>query len=101
MLVVNQDKHYLVELKFLTLGVKGDKKLFGIFKRTQPPWYMDYLVKGGTNLFVLFQVENRYGLLHVDKGFIRDFPTVKYSDLKKYAYTEYPTLKGLIDDNFS
>lgn len=100
-LLIHSDRHSLVELKVLELGQRGNKKLGGLFKPTQPPWYAAYLSKGGTRLFVVLQVGKRYGILHVDMDFVRALDTLFYSDLPNYRYTEYETLKGLIDDCFS
>jgi hypothetical protein len=100
-LLIHGSLHSLVELKLLELGKKGDKKLKGLFKPTQPPWYANYLSKGGSRLFVVFQVGKRYGILHVGMAFVRELDDLYYSDLKRFHYTEHDTLKGLIDDYFS
>ena len=99
-LLIHGDRHSFVELKLLKVGPSRDKKLKGLFKKTQPPWYMNYLSKGGKRLFVLFKLNKGYGLLHVNMGFVRDIDTLKYSDLLRYPYpyiyAEYPSLKKLI-----
>lgn len=100
-LLIHGDRHSLVELKVIELGKRGDKKLKGLFKPTQPPWYANYLVKGGTRLFVVFQIGKRYGILHVGMLFVRELDDLMYSDLKRFHYTEHNILKELIDVHFS
>lgn len=100
-LLIHGPLHSLVELKVIKLGKKGDKKLKGLFKTTQPPWYANYLSKGGTRLFVVFQIGKRYGILHVDMAFVRELDDLMYSDLHRFHYTEHDTLKELIDAHFS
>jgi hypothetical protein len=100
-LVIQGERHSLVELKILEIGPSGDKKLGGLFKKTQPPWYWQYLSDGGERLFVLFRLAERHGLLHVDIPFLRALDTIKYTDLGMHRYTEYDNLKDLIHANFS
>ena len=107
-LVVQGDTTNFVEVKILDIGPSGDRAIRTVFKKSQPPWYAEYLHKGGDQLFVLFKLPKGYGLLHVNKAFIDDLPTLKYSQLKegslsgKYRYSQiYKTLKELIDDQFS
>lgn len=100
-LLIHGERHSLVELKVLELGKRGDRKLKGLFKPTQRPWYAGYLAKGGTRLFVVFRLEKSYGCLYVDRDFLSVFDTVKYSDLSSHIYFEYSTLKELIHAEFS
>ena len=100
-LLINRDQHSFVELKKLEVGPSGDKKLKGLFKKTQPPWYMNYLVRGGTRLFILFKLNSGYSILHVNMDFVRNLDTVKYSDLPGYYYAEYASLKNLIKEYFT
>ena len=100
-LLIHGERHSLVELKLLEIGPSGDRKLKGLFKQSQPPWYMNYLAKGGYRLFVVFKTipwgkPNCYGLLHVSREFVRDIDTVKYSDLERYYYKESPRLTDLL-----
>lgn len=99
-LLIHRDRHSLVELKVLELGKRGNKKLKGLFKPTQLPWYANYLSKGGTRLFVVFKIGSRYGILHVDWGIVRGLEELHYSDLEEFNYKEFETLKGLIDSCF-
>jgi hypothetical protein len=90
------------ELKLLPLGPSGDRKLRPLFKKTQPPWYAEYLAKNGERLYVLFRLEKAYGLLHVTKEFVRAIEVVRYRELEgRYKYTEYDNLKELLNDRFS
>lgn len=99
-LLIHADQHSLVELKILPIGPSGDRKLKSLFKKTQPPWYLNYLHKGGTQLYILFKLEKKYGLLHVDPLFVRVIDEVRYSNLPEYDYMEYDNLKELISDHF-
>lgn len=101
-LLVHGDRHSLVELKLLEVGPSGDKKLLGLFKQSQPPWYINYLAKGGTRLFIVFKLKRGYGVLHVNKEFIRDLDKLRYSDLwdQKYNYQGYLILSQLIKEYF-
>ena len=103
-LAIKRNKHFFIELKVMKLGVTGNKKLKSLFKPSQNPWYFQYLKKGGDSLYVMFQLENTYGLLKVNETFCRNINTVKYLDLidgPDYDYTEYSKLKELVDVNFS
>ena len=100
-LLIDGAEHYLVELKLLEIGPSEDKKLKGLFKPTQPPWYAEYLAKGGTRLYVVFKLEKSYGALKVDKRFVENIDSVRYSDLSQYHYTEYKVLKELIENEFT
>jgi len=100
-LIIHENKYSMVELKVLHLGKNGDKKLKSLFKPTQPPWYMNYLSKGGERLFIVFKADTVYGLIHVNKDFVREIDTIHYSDLWRFNYKEFKTLKGLIDEHFS
>ena len=101
-LLIHEDRHSFVELKVLEVGPSSDKKLKGLFKKTQPPWYMNYLAKGGTRLFILFKLNRGYyGILHVNKEFVRDLDSLHYSDLPGYYYAEYASLKNLIKEYFT
>jgi hypothetical protein len=93
-LLIHGDRHSLVELKILPIGPSGDKKLKGLFKPTQPPWYIDYLHSGGKRLYVVFKLESTYGILHVDKSFVLNIDKVKYSDLKDYFLHRVPDTQG-------
>jgi hypothetical protein len=101
-LLIHGDRHSLVELKVLEIGPSGNRKIKGLFKPTQPPWYLDYLYKGGTRLFVVTKVtqdgNSRYGLLPVTKSFCLSLGALKYSHLKDYGYKEYKTLKELVSE---
>jgi hypothetical protein len=99
-LLIHGSRHSLVELKILKIGPSGNRKLSGLFKKSQLPFYMKYVHRGGERLFILFRLDNRHGLLHVDMNFLRDFETVTYTDLGKYCYKEYDNLKDLIKENF-
>lgn len=102
MLAIKGKIHFLIELKMLHIGVTGNKKLKSLFKQSQIPWYFQYLKEGGESLYVMFKLEDKYGLLHVDEEFCRNINTIKYLDLKmKYRYSEYKTLKELIHVHFS
>ena len=101
-LLIRGTDHSFVELKLLPIGPSGDRKLRSVFKKTQPPWYAEYLAKGGCRLFILFRLEKGYGLLRVTKEFVRAIEVVRYSELKeRYEYAEYTNLKDLIRDRFS
>lgn len=103
-LLIHGDRHSLVELKILDIGPSGNKKLSGLFKKTQPPWYWGYLSKGGTRLYVVFRIgghHDAYGLLHVNHDFLRRLSDLKYLDLGRPHYREYSNLKELISDNFA
>jgi len=99
-LLIHGSLHSLVELKVLELGKQGDKKLSGLFKPTQPPWYMDYLSKGGQRLYVVLKLESGYGVIMVTMDFVRQLDLLYYSDLPKFLYTEHKTLKELVDVYF-
>ena len=103
-LVISGEKHFLVELKMLHIGVTGNRKLKSLFKPSQIPWYFKYLKKGGSNICVAFKLDKKYGLLKVCEDFCRNYDTIKYLDIKnnwEYNYSEYDTLKELINVNFS
>lgn len=100
-LAIQGERHALIELKLLEVGPSGNKKVATVFKPTQRPWYAEYLHKGGRRLFVVFKLNEGYGVLHVDTDFIRDFDTVTYKDLWKYRYAEYKVLGELINEYFS
>ena len=103
-LAIRNREHFFIELKMLLLGVTGNKKLKGLFKPSQVPWYFQYLKKGGESLYVMFKLHKTYGLLKVNEDFCRDIGILNYLDMKdgyKYQYKEYSTLKELIDANFS
>lgn len=105
-LLIHGERHSLVELKILELGPSGNKKLSGLFKKTQPPWFWNYLSLGGKRLFVLFRIggaHDAYGLLRMEYDFLRNLDTLKYLDLKKgfFHYEEYTNLKELIHEHFS
>ena len=101
-LAIRDKEHFLIELKMLHIGPSGNKKLKGIFQPTQIPWYYRYLKEGGTRLYVMFRLEDNYGLLHVSKEFCRNISTYKYLDMYVSSrYKEYKTLKELVDENFS
>lgn len=95
--LIRGDRHSLVELKLLEVGPTGDKKLSGLFKAAQPPWYMGYLSKGGTRLFVVFKLNKGYGLLHVSEEFVRHLGTARYSQLPQFDYREFKTLKNVLE----
>ena len=97
-LLIHGDRHSLVELKLLEVGPSGNKKLKGLFKPSQPPWYMNYIAKGGTRLFVVFKLNKGYSLLHVNIRFVRNLDELNYSDLPCFWYTEYQNLKDLIKE---
>lgn len=99
-LLIDEDKYSLAELKILDLTKAGDKKLSALFRDSQYPWYWNYLAKGGTRLFIVFKLENGYGVLKVTKEFLMEFDVVKYSDLSQFGYKEYDRLGDLIDENF-
>lgn len=100
-LAVQGERHSLIELKRLEIGPSGDKKVSTVFEPTQKPWYAEYLHKGGKRLFVVFKLNDGYGVLHVDKDVIRDFDHIQYRDLWKYRYAEYKVLGELIREYFS
>ena len=100
-LLIHGDRHSLVELKLLEIGPSGDKKLKGLFKQSQPPWYLNYLAKGGTRLFVVFKIVFSdtvcsYGVLHVQTRFIRDLDDIRYRELFDHDYVERATVKEVI-----
>jgi hypothetical protein len=105
-LLIHGAWHSLVELKYMQIGPSGDKKLKGLFKPSQPPWYMNYLVKGGERLYVAFKIDfsdgvHSYGLLRVCMDFIRELNDLWHSELFNYNYTEYATLTELIKEHFT
>lgn len=101
------DRHSLVELKDLELGVRGDRKLRQFFEDTQPPWYAEYLAEGGKRLFVSFRIRNAqgakwYGLWQIEpislKGLIANvFTYLDMCAVPKY-YQEYKTCKEMIEE---
>lgn len=96
-LLIHGELHSLVELKIM----KGKNRLIkNLFKPTQPPWYVNYLSKGGKRLFVLFKKGSKYALLRIDNALMKEFFTLKYSDLPRFIYREYSTLIGLIHEEF-
>jgi len=97
-LLIHGDRHSLVELKMIEIGPSGDKKIGGIFKATQPPWYMNYLANGGTRLFVVFHLNSTYGVVHVDRDFVMAIDSMRYSDLPKFKYKEFDKLTDLIEE---
>lgn len=104
-LLIHNSLHSFVELKELTLGPSGDKKLKGLFKKSQPPWYANYISKYGERLFVVFKIvtsegQKKYGVLRVYWKFVTEIPNVRYSDLKDYDYREFDTLKELTNYEF-
>jgi hypothetical protein len=100
-LLISGTEHYFVELKILKIGPSGDRKLRSVFKKTQRPWYHQYLAKGGCRLFVVFHLGDRYGILRITQAFLDAFDVVRYRELKdRYIYKEYGILKELILDNF-
>ena len=101
-LLIHGNEHSFVELKLLPIGPSGDRKLRPVFKKTQPPWYAEYLAKGGEQLYVVFRLEKKYGILHMDMNFIRAIEVVRYRELsERYFYEEFDTLKVLINDYFN
>ena len=100
-LLIHGKEHSLVELKILTIGPSGNKKLWSLFKPSQIPWYLGYLKNGGQRLYVLFKLTDKYGILKVDKEFCLNATTVKYSDIcQSYDYKEYKHLTELINEHF-
>ncbi len=99
-LLIHGDRHSFVELKLLQVGPSGDKKLKGLFKPSQPPWYMNYLAKGGKRLFIVFKLNEGYSALHMSMTFVRNLDKLRYSDLPSFWYTEYKNLKKLIEERF-
>lgn len=100
-LVVKGDKYFLIELKRLELGKRGDKMLRGLYKPTQIPWHLDYLVnKGGNSLYTLFKLKHSYGIVHESPEYCRAvLDGLKYKEMKyRFSYEEYKTLKELVDD---
>lgn len=101
-------RHSVIELKDLILGKRGDKKLRQLFEDSQPPWYLDYLRKGGKRLFIAFRIREhdesgrRYGLLHVDREIVMMLMEncLYYHSLLKNGcpYKEFKTLKELIEE---
>jgi len=88
-----------VELKVLTLGARGDKKLGGTFQLTQPAWFLKFLVGKGKNLFVAFQIDKTYGLLKVTKEFVMNIDVLKYKEMiRYYDYKEFTCIKDLIKE---
>ena len=105
-LLIHGDRHSLVELKILNIGPSGNKKIAPLFKRTQPPWYWNYLSKGGTRLFVLIRLggtHDGYGLIHIGEDFLRALDTITYRDLRSgfFKYEESAHLRRLLDGHFS
>ena len=97
--VHENDTVSFVELKMLLVGPSGDKRLKSLFKPSQPPWYRNFIFKGGRKVFVAFKLNNGYGLLRVTVEFIANIDTIKYSQMKKMGtYSEYTTLKELLEN---
>ena len=101
------DRHSLVELKDLVLGKRGDRLLKQDFEPSQPPWYADYLKKGGTRLFVAFRIREwdesgkRYGLLKMTTPVLMKLINneLKYTDLNcDDTYHEYVHCKDMIEE---
>lgn len=92
-----EDRYSLVELKLLSIGPSGNRKLKSLFKKSQPPWYAEYLARGADRLFVVFRLKDVHGLLHVDMDFVRNIENIRYGDLPRYRYREYPTVSELLE----
>jgi len=102
---IHGPSHSLVELKFMVLGKRGDKKIRPLFKDSQIPWYLNYFMNGGTRLFAAFQIHDwdesnkRYGLWQLRKQDVLNMDEIRYSDLKEgvFLYTEYSSCKDMIE----
>ena len=102
---IHGPSHSLIELKYLVLGKRGDKKIRPLFKDSQPPFYINYFMNGGTRLFVAFQIHDwdesnkRYGLWQLRKQDVLNMDEIRYSDLKEgvFLYTEYSSCKDMIE----
>lgn len=102
-LALHGPKYSLVELKYLILGKKGDKKIYPLFKDSQPPWYINYFKNGGSRLFVSFCITEadgegkRYALWQLTKQQVLDMDALYYSELKEHPlYKEYKSCKEMI-----
>jgi len=100
-------KHSLVELKYVELGKKGNKKIRPLFKSSQPPWYIEYFKNGGNRLFVAFKIvdfggdNKRYALWQLRKQDILDMDDLMYKDLSHdpgFVYKEYTSCKVMIEE---
>lgn len=100
------NRYSLVELKDIELGKRGDRKLKQLFQPTQPPWYSEYLAKGGNSLFVAWRVRDwdgsnkRYGLWVLGKSAVAHLINndITYRDLVRFAYWEFKTCKKMIEE---
>lgn len=101
-LILRGDKHFLVELKVLTLGKSGDKMLRGCYQPTQMPWHLDYLIDGGTSLYTLFKLEKKYCIIHETKEYcLAVLNGLKYKEMKeRFTCEEYENLTELIRAEF-
>lgn len=100
-LLIKGEKHFLVELKVLTLGKRGDKMLRGLYTPLQLPWHMNYLYKGGKSLYTVFKMDGKYSLVWENEEYVSAvLGGLKYSGLKDFDYKEYSTLKELIRSEF-
>lgn len=104
-ILIHGDRHSMVELKIIEIGPSGNKKIKGLFKKTQPPWYWQYLAKGGTRLYVVFRIgglKDAYGVLRVTNDFLRSIDTIDYKGLCQMPeYTEHDNLTDLLKEHFS
>lgn len=98
-LLIHGDFHFLVELKTLKLGKRGDKVLRGLYTPTQMPWHLNYFLKGGKSLYTLFKLEDCYGLIREDEAYCRAvLDGLKYSGLKDFDYKEFKVLRHVIEE---
>lgn len=101
-LLIKGESHFLVELKVLTLGKRGDRMLRGLYTPLQPPWHMNYLYKGGKSVYTLFKMDGKYSIVHETQEYLVALLNgLKYSGLKDFRYREYATLKELIREEFN
>ena len=103
-LLIRGAEHFVVELKMLKIGPSGNKMLRGLYKPSQLPWHLDYLHKGGTRIYTIFKLDDKYGIVHEGMQYVKGtVEGLRYLDLvksSKYDYREYRYLKELVDDYF-
>lgn len=85
--ITRGNKYLLAEAKFFKLGcrIDLDTNISDKFKKTQPPFYLDFL-KTSSNIFLFWGVirgdgSKEYGCTRITKCLARKIPSIKYSDL--------------------
>ena len=96
------ERHSLIELKDLVLGKRGDRKLIGLFEKSQTPFYVSYFQHGGKRLFVAWRVTDwngsnkRYGVWKLNMHDAMGLSGRYYKDLSSRNYREFSNCTEMI-----